>query len=685
MHPVSGGRLGITLLTGALAALGGCLLSPFGAQPPAAAGGEAVAVAAVGVLFVLSGSFVAHVRYGREGQEINARDAAIVVGLALLSPLTYAAVHVAGRARAPARASAGPAQAAVQRAGCSPPRPASGWRSTGGCRGASDPADARGLLAGLAAVALVTLLTSAAVHTAIALHSAGAADRPQLAVQTVGLLTSLACGTVGLLAVVLALRQASALPLLAVLLGVLLLAYRSQLRLTLGNQRLEVLYAFARASGQALGDDTVAHTVLVQSRELMSAETAELHLPAASTATGLRLTEDGTVTTVLAAAGRLVGPGPAGTPVHRRPQDPGPGPSDALAAPLYRDGEVMGALVVVDRMGDGERFHTSDAKVFGALAGTAGVSLHNAGLVARLRQEAAVREHSARHDALTGLPNRLGFREAVQRRLDPRPAVVLVVDIEGFQDVNDALGQTFGDELLVAVGRRLAHALGASVVARLSGDEFAVLVQGTDAAAAALQVELALLEPFGVGQVRLPVRVRAGSARLPRTAPTPTCCCAGPTSRCTGPSGSRAAPRLRAADEQASRERLPSWATCARRSPPGTCRSTTSRRWTCAAAGSSPWRRSCAGRTRPAARCARTSSSRSPRAPAWSTSSPTSWWAPPCATCAGGGRRACCRASRSTSPRAASRPGCRPCSRRPWTSRGCPPRHSPWSSPRPRC
>ncbi|MFI5065593.1 MAG: putative bifunctional diguanylate cyclase/phosphodiesterase [Streptosporangiales bacterium] len=111
------------------------------------------------------------------------------------------------------------------------------------------------------------------------------------------------------------------------------------------------------------------------------------------------------------------------------------------------------------------------------------------GLVLTLRdvtqQRQLERELSYRafHDSLTGLPNRVLFSDRVVRalaRASHRDTVVAVlfVDLDDFKVINDALGHTVGDELLVAAGHRLARLAGPrGVVARLGGDEFALLVE----------------------------------------------------------------------------------------------------------------------------------------------------------------------------------------------------------------
>ena len=89
--------------------------------------------------------------------------------------------------------------------------------------------------------------------------------------------------------------------------------------------------------------------------------------------------------------------------------------------------------------------------------------------------------HQAFHDSLTGLSNRALFTDRVEHALGRRNGasgpVVLLLDLDRFKLVNDSLGHAIGDDLLVAVARRLQESLrGGDTVARLGGDEFAVLL-----------------------------------------------------------------------------------------------------------------------------------------------------------------------------------------------------------------
>ncbi len=125
----------------------------------------------------------------------------------------------------------------------------------------------------------------------------------------------------------------------------------------------------------------------------------------------------------------------------------------------------------------------------------------------RKRAEEAL-SHQALHDALTGLANRALFQDRLEHALarqarDGTLSAVLFIDLDDFKTVNDGLGHAEGDQLLVAVGERLAAGLRADdTAARLGGDEFAVLLEGLDQAVyaefVAARIMESLREPFTI-------------------------------------------------------------------------------------------------------------------------------------------------------------------------------------------
>ena len=130
--------------------------------------------------------------------------------------------------------------------------------------------------------------------------------------------------------------------------------------------------------------------------------------------------------------------------------------------------------------------------------------------------------HQAFHDSLTGLANRALFIDRLEHALSltkrsPRPLAVLFVDLDDFKTINDSLGHGEGDAILEAVAERLRGALrGGDTLARMGGDEFAILVEDPPAAkaptAVAERLVLALQAPFVQGGKELFVRASVGVA-----------------------------------------------------------------------------------------------------------------------------------------------------------------------------
>jgi diguanylate cyclase (GGDEF)-like protein/PAS domain S-box-containing protein len=112
--------------------------------------------------------------------------------------------------------------------------------------------------------------------------------------------------------------------------------------------------------------------------------------------------------------------------------------------------------------------------------------------------------HRAFHDPLTGLANRMLFRERVEQAIvatgrDGGVAGLLLVDLDDFKLVNDTMGHSAGDELLVAVADRLSGILRpCDTAARLGGDEFAVLVEGAARAAEVEEIASRVVDALGV-------------------------------------------------------------------------------------------------------------------------------------------------------------------------------------------
>ena len=171
-----------------------------------------------------------------------------------------------------------------------------------------------------------------------------------------------------------------------------------------------------------------------------------------------------------------------------------------------------------------------EQQVLEAYAHTAGSQLVTARLRAQAEEYATRMAHEAAHDPLTGLPNRRRLLDSADELLAAAETSgdvvgLLVLDLDGFKQVNDALGHIAGDRVLAEVGARLARAVRRrDVVARLGGDEFAVLATGLaspeGATALAEQLIRVLSRPVAFDALSLPVEGSIGVACYPQDGQT---------------------------------------------------------------------------------------------------------------------------------------------------------------------
>jgi diguanylate cyclase (GGDEF)-like protein len=293
-----------------------------------------------------------------------------------------------------------------------------------------------------------------------------------------------------------------------ILLTVTVLAYRGYSHTARKHRSLALVHDFVAGRVEANSLEDVGHHALEQIRVLLRAATAELVIagspPGASPAADSGLVrlvvgEDGPLTATTyeeepadwvrnnalhLGEATLVARGQRDAALTRWLQRTGA--ADAIVAPLSVDGQHLGVVTVLDRLGDTTTFTQDDLTMLLTLTSHLAVALRSARLVEQL-------SYDATHDSLTGLANRARLRAQIAARsgADDAPIAVLLLDLNKFKDVNDVLGHEVGDRLLAVVSGRLAACLPTtSTIARLGGDEFAVLLTklGPDPAARALQL-----------------------------------------------------------------------------------------------------------------------------------------------------------------------------------------------------
>jgi diguanylate cyclase (GGDEF)-like protein len=190
-----------------------------------------------------------------------------------------------------------------------------------------------------------------------------------------------------------------------------------------------------------------------------------------------------------------------------------------VAMPLLSASGAVGMVLCGD-VGAARAWTERDHRVARQLALEGALVVDSARLRQSERAHLEELRFQADHDALTGLPNRRRLLDAIAAAMaaDPGGGALLLLDLDGFKRVNDALGHHAGDELLREVARRLRREVRAEdLAARLGGDEFAVLLRGAtgpEAADLAARLGTVLREPVAVEGTRVRVGASVGVAAL---------------------------------------------------------------------------------------------------------------------------------------------------------------------------
>jgi diguanylate cyclase (GGDEF)-like protein len=188
--------------------------------------------------------------------------------------------------------------------------------------------------------------------------------------------------------------------------------------------------------------------------------------------------------------------------------------------PLRHDGGALGALDLYRNSPGGLEPHAM--AVAQTLADVTTAYLLNAQARVDAEESAEQFRHDARHDPLTGLPNRLMLQErlehaALRAKRSRSNSAILFADLDRFKAVNDTHGHSAGDDLLRAVAHRLTGLVRpGDTLARFSGDEFVFLCEdlasAADAESLATRIEQSFADPFSLGDVEIMVTASVGTA-----------------------------------------------------------------------------------------------------------------------------------------------------------------------------
>ena len=389
--------------------------------------------------------------------------------------------------------------------------------------------DAKTWLALLASMTSAIILSTSAVNLVIVLTGDTMSLRQAARHVGLGVLNAvMATALVVLSVIVLRQTRAATLPLL-VLASIVILPMRRQAKLQRRYDSLLLLHQFT--AGLTTSNDLAAtlQSVLEETAKVLRAADATIVLPRNGDHVHHRLRpESGVVPTpgdaIWAAvidSGESVrlerGSTACGGYLHEH------GVKDLMAVPLLHGEDVIGVLIVSERLSDVSTFDDDDVSIFATMANQTTVTLENLRLIDKLRSESADREHQALHDVLTGLPNRLYlYRTLDQALARPGPSfAVAMLDLNRFKEVNDTLGHHAGDQVLVETAARLRKRLpSAAFLARLGGDEFAIVFPTAgsihDTTERLQAMEVVFNEPFQLDTMSVRIGASIGFALGPK-------------------------------------------------------------------------------------------------------------------------------------------------------------------------
>ncbi len=499
----------VLLLTAAAAAIYGFALrdrsAPFAAVPlpwPLLAAG-----------FAIAEMKVVSVHFRRETHSFSLSEFPAVIGLFFLSPLEYLVALISGAAVALIVAERqAPAKLAFNLANFALTGVVSlaVFHAIVTADSTLEPIDWAAAFAASLAATIVGALTTATVITI----SGGAPQYEKLPeMLQFGGMVAIANTSLALLAVSLFLVSPLSLILLAVPVATVFVAYGAYVSEREKHERLELLYQSSRILQHSPELDSSLVALLEHARNMFRAEWAQIILyPRKATDEALRTISRHDAEPVVmepvvdlerdAIEQRVRNEQRAflylPLPTHRAF-----GPiRQAMVSPLRGEAQLIGSIVIANRLTEGTSFTAEDLKLLETLANQSAIALENGQLEQSLAELSRLKEqlrYQAYHDPLTNLGNRSLFLERVDERLShpkgDRVPVVLFLDLDDFKVVNDTLGHAAGDRLLAAAADRVRGCVRSDdVAARLGGDEFAILIEDQSDLSRAISVANRIIE-----------------------------------------------------------------------------------------------------------------------------------------------------------------------------------------------